>query len=77
VRVQDNINAIHKWSVDWKMPFNKGKCQIIAFGNQTYRPLYKLGEVEMNWLDTTTYLEVVMQSNLKFDHRITLKKDKA
>jgi len=77
VRFQNNINAIHKWLVDWKMPFNKGKCQIKALGNQNYRPLYRLGEIEMDWVDTTIYLEVVMQSNLKLDHHITLEKDKA
>jgi len=59
------------------MIFNKGKCKIVAFGNQNYRPLYKLGEVEMDWVDTATYLGVVTQLNLKFNQHITLKKDKA
>ena len=31
----------------------------------------------MDWADTTTYLDVIMQSNLKFDQHISLKKDKA
>ena len=31
----------------------------------------------MDWADTTTYLGVVMQSNLKFNQHIALKKDKA
>ena len=31
----------------------------------------------MDWADTTTYLHVIMQSNLKFDQHIALKKDKA
>jgi len=51
------------------MPYTNGqlieksedKCKIIAFTNQDYRPLYKLVEVEMDWVDTTTYLGVVMQ----------------
>ena len=58
---------INKWSVDWKMPFNDKKCEVIAFYSQNYRPTYKLGEAEMDWTDTTTYLGVVMQSNLKFN----------
>jgi len=48
----------------------KGKCKIIAFDNQNYRPLYKLGEVEIDWVDTT-HLGDVMQSNLKVDQLIT------
>ena len=31
----------------------------------------------MDWADTTTYLGFIMQSNLKFDQHMTLKKDKA
>ena len=31
----------------------------------------------MDWADTTTYLSVVLQSNLKFDQHKALKKDKA
>ena len=31
----------------------------------------------MDWADTTTYLGVIMQSNLKFDQHMALKKDKA
>ena len=59
------------------MSSNDKKCQVIAFGSQNYRPTYKLGEAVMDWADTTTYLGVFMQSNLKFDQHIALKKDKA
>ena len=31
----------------------------------------------MNWTNTTTYLGVIMQSNLKFDQHMALKNDKA
>ena len=34
VQFQKNIDAIHKWSVDWKMPFNQGsKCNIFLTGS--------------------------------------------
>ena len=50
------------------MPFNDKKCKVIAFGSRNYRPTtYKLGEAVNNWADMTTYLSVIMQSNLKFD----------
>ena len=31
----------------------------------------------MDWADTTTYLGVIMQSTIKFDQHMALKKDKA
>ena len=38
----------------------------------------KAGEAVMDWADTTTYLGgVIMQSNLKFDQPMPLKKAKA
>ena len=77
VQFQNNIDAVQKWSVDWKMPFNDKKFKVIAFGSQNYRPTNKLGETVIDWADKTTYLGVVMQSNLKFDQHIALKKDKA
>ena len=51
--------------------------KVIAFESQNYRPTYKLGEALMDWADTTTYLGVVMQSNLEFDQHMAFKKDKA
>ena len=53
VQFQNNINVAHKWSVDWKMPFNDKKCKVIVFGSQNYRPTYRLGV--MDWADTPTY----------------------
>ena len=53
------------------------KCKVIAFGNQNYRQTYNLGEVVKDWADTTTYLDVIMQSNLRFDQYMAVKKDKA
>ena len=31
----------------------------------------------MDWADTTTYLGIIMQSKLKFDQHMALKKDKS
>ena len=28
VQFQNNIDAVHIWSVDWKMPFNDKKCKV-------------------------------------------------
>ena len=77
VQIQNNINAVHKWSVDWEMPFNDKKCKVIAIGSQNCQPTYKLGETVIDWADTTAYLDVIMQSSLKIDQQLAFKKDKA
>ena len=60
VKFQNDINAVHKGSVDWKMLFNDKKCKVIVFGSQNYRPTYKLGETVMDWADITAYLGVII-----------------
>ena len=55
VQFQNNIDAVHIWSVDWKIPFIDKKCKVIALGSQYYRLTYKLGEAVMDWADMTTY----------------------
>ena len=54
-----------------------GNVKSLPLEAKNYRYTYKLGEAVMDWADTTTYLDVIMQSNLKFDQHISLKKDKA
>ena len=71
MKFQNNINVVHKWSVDWKVPM---------YSYCLRKPImdaYKLRETVMNWADTTTYLGVTMQSNFKFDQHVALKKNKA
>ena len=59
------------------MPFNDKKCKVIAIGSQNCKPTYKLGEIVIDWADTTAYLDVIMQSSLKIDQQLAFKKDKA
>ena len=74
---KNNIDAVHRWSVQWKMQFNESKCHMIAFGDQEFKPQYKLGDTCMAWNSSTKYLGVIMQSDLKFDQHIKLKRDSA
>ena len=71
---QTNIDAIHKWSTEWMMPFNDTKCHVIAFGDQTFKPPYNLGDSQMDWVCSTKYLGVILQSDLKFDQHMDIKK---
>jgi len=74
---QANINAVYNWSQQWKMPFNTGKCSMIAFGKPDSLPSYKLGGDDVPWVERTKYLGVYLQQNLKFEDHITQKSGKA
>ena len=76
VEFQNNINAVHKWSVNLKMPFSDKKCKVTGFRSRNNEPAYKLRETVMDWADTKTYLGAIMYSNFKFDQQMALKKDK-
>ena len=60
------------------VPFNTGKCEVIAFNGRGSLPLsYKIGEHSLNYVDEIKYLGVVMQSNLKFNRHIASKVNSA
>ena len=74
LRFQANINALHKLSREWKMPFNTDRCEVITFskGPTTARQC-SLGNSPLECVDQTTYLGIEMQLNLKFDKHIASK----
>ena len=74
---QSNIDAVHKWSKRWHMPFNETKCQAMSFGGDDLKPPYRLGDVLLTWVSETKYLGVTIQSDLKFDKHIAEKTQKA
>ena len=71
---QSNINALHDWSVQWKMPFNTTKCEVIVFNNRN-KPLpnYTIGGNILKCVQETRYLGVTIQSDLKFNNHILTK----
>jgi hypothetical protein len=75
---QANIDSLYQWSLTWKMPFNASKCEVITFNNKSSSmPQYHLGDDYLNCVNETTYLGVVLQSNLKFTNHIANKINKA
>ena len=64
---QKNIDSLVNWSTKNKMPFNKTKCEVIVF-NQGIIPLphYNISGQPLTCVDTTKYLGVTLQSDLKF-----------
>jgi len=48
-QLQDDINSLVKWSEDWQMLFNIGKCKVMHFGrtNQSYEYQMSNSKVEV------------------------------
>ena len=64
-RFQNNIDNLLKWSIDWKMPFNTAKCQVMAFNqHSTSNPTYFLRDDALTCATKATYLGVTVYSNL-------------
>ena len=56
------------------MPFNTDKCEVITFSKgPTAAPQCSLGNSPLECVDQITYLNIEMQSNLKFDKNIASK----
>ena len=72
IRFQNNIDSLVSWSTKNKMPFNRTKCEVIVF-NQGATPLpqYSISDHLLQCVDTTKYLGVVLQSDLKFKKHIS------
>ena len=59
LRLQANINALHKWSSNWKMLFHTYKCEVITFSKgPTAAPQYSLRNNPLECVDQTTYLDI-------------------
>ena len=65
--LQEDINKIKTWSIEWKMDFNVEKCHVVRFGESKKRPIwqYKLGDEEIPSADKEKDLGVTITK--KFD----------
>ena len=40
--IQDDIDKLYQWSLDWQLPLNIGKCKVIHFGRDNPNHEYKM-----------------------------------
>ena len=50
-RIQNQLDKIHQWSLDWQMLFNTDKCKVIHIGPHNPRYNYKIGEEYLKKVD--------------------------
>ena len=68
---QQKIDAGYQQSRRWWMYFNDKKCLAIIFGKFALSVKYKPDNPTLEQTDSTRFLGVALQTNLKFDPHIT------
>ena len=70
--LQQDLEAAARWEQDWLMCFHPDKCNVLSITQkQKYiKFTYKLHGHSLEKTDSTKYLGITLQSNLKWDKHI-------
>ncbi len=71
-KLQEDLDSAGRWEQEWLMHFHPDKCNILSV-TQKQKPIettYKLHGHSLEKVDSTKYLGVTLQSNLKWDKHI-------
>ena len=49
ISLQDDLNKLYNWSLEWQMQFNVDKCSVIHVGHRNLNNTYKLGNRELKF----------------------------
>ena len=66
--LQDDLNALEQWSIDWQLSFNTTKCEVMRISrkNDTSSPGYHLCGNRLNTVSETKDLGIYITSNLSW-----------
>ena len=62
--LQEQVDKLYQWSLDWQMLFNKEKCKVIHIGGNSLRYDYKLGPDSLIKVDSEKDLGVYIHETL-------------
>jgi len=77
VRLQNDLDLLDKWAIDWEMKFNFTKCEFLRISKRKHPILstYSIGEYVIQEVTTIKYLGVTINSQLTWnDHIKTITK---
>jgi ribonucleases P/MRP protein subunit RPP40 len=63
--LQDDLQKIYQWSIDWQMPFNIDKCVVMHFGHNNKQAEYKMGNTKLRKSAQERDLGVIVDSSGK------------
>ena len=70
--LQQDLEAAARWEQDWLMCFHPDKCNVLSITQKqkSIKFTYKLHGHSLEKTDSTKYLGITLQSNLKWDKHI-------
>ena len=77
--MQADLNTLHEWSKKWLLEFHPGKCVTLRLSlkKQNENHTYYLGENELENVEETKDLGIIVDHKLKFQKQISAKVNKA
>ena len=64
-KFQEGIDGLAKWSQDWQLLFNTGKCKIMHFGAKNQHWKYSMNGQDMEEVETEKDVGVLVTTTLK------------
>ena len=82
VLLQKDIESMNRWSNEWQLSFNIGKCKVVQYGNVTFDTDYQMMNEDGTLVDLQTAesekdLGIHFTSSLRFDLHISKVVNKA
>ena len=68
--LQEDINKMYKWSLDWQLPFNVNKCKVVHFGKNNINHSYKMNRQDLIMENEEKDLGVTFDPKLNFNAHI-------
>jgi hypothetical protein len=70
IQLQEDLDSIHLWSVDWQLNLSKEKCKVLKVsrfvGSNTVFFPYKLGGLELEYVSEIRDLGIIINSPFSF-----------
>lgn len=64
-RLQDCLDNLYRWAMDWGMQFNTDKCKIMHIGRNNPRYEYKMGGVKLGVVEEEKDVGIIIHNSLK------------
>jgi hypothetical protein len=69
VRLQEDLDRLFGWSLEWLMLFNIDKCKVMHFGSRNVHATYEINGMVLSEVEAERDLGVIVQGNLKWDQQ--------
>jgi len=71
-KLQSTLTAIENWSIEWQLPLNLNKCQVMSFisRNTHISYQYSIRNCTLSCVNTITDLGLIMSSDLSFSNQV-------